>query len=104
MTMTKKIKVANAIGTQLDWLVAKAIGEYRPITVPSYSTDWAQGGAIIEREKITTSAPFLRTDWIAYFSDGMSDVMNGPTPLITAMRCYVGSKLGDEVEVPDELV
>ena len=27
----------------------------------------------------------------------------GPTPLIAAMRCYVASKLGDEVEVPDEL-
>ena len=24
-------------------------------------------------------------------------------PLIAAMRCYVASKLGDEVEVPDEL-
>ena len=28
---------------------------------------------------------------------------NGPTPLIAAMRCYVISKLGEEVEVPDEL-
>ena len=28
----------------------------------------------------------------------------GPTPLIAAMRCYVASKLGDEVEVPVELL
>lgn len=28
---------------------------------------------------------------------------NGPTPLISAMRCYVAFKLGDEVDVPDEL-
>jgi hypothetical protein len=27
----------------------------------------------------------------------------GPTPLIAAMRCYVASKLGDEVELPEEL-
>jgi len=27
----------------------------------------------------------------------------GPTPLIAAMRCYVASKLGDEVEIPQEL-
>jgi hypothetical protein len=27
----------------------------------------------------------------------------GPTPLIAAMRCYVASKLGDEVEIPSEL-
>ena len=27
----------------------------------------------------------------------------GPTPLIAAMRCYVTSKLGDEVEIPEAL-
>jgi hypothetical protein len=27
----------------------------------------------------------------------------GPTPLIAAMRCYVQSRLGDEVDVPKEL-
>jgi hypothetical protein len=32
-----------------------------------------------------------------------SEVIYGPTPLIAAMRCYVASKLGAEVEVPDEL-
>lgn len=26
-----------------------------------------------------------------------------PPPLISAMRCYVASKLGDEIEVPKEL-
>jgi hypothetical protein len=28
---------------------------------------------------------------------------HGPTPLIAAMRCYVASKLGDAVEIPEEL-
>jgi len=28
----------------------------------------------------------------------------GPTPLIAAMRCYVASKLGEEVEAPEELL
>ena len=28
----------------------------------------------------------------------------GPTPLIAAMRCFAASRLGDEVDVPDELV
>jgi hypothetical protein len=27
----------------------------------------------------------------------------GPTPLIAAMRCYVASKMGDEIELPEEL-
>ena len=34
----------------------------------------------------------------------MKTVIHGPTPLIAAMRCYVASKLGDEVEVPEELL
>ena len=29
---------------------------------------------------------------------------DGPTPLVAAMRSYVSSKLGDKVEVPDELI
>jgi hypothetical protein len=32
-----------------------------------------------------------------------SYTLDGPTPLIAAMRCYVASKLGDEVELPEEL-
>ena len=28
----------------------------------------------------------------------------GPTPLIAAMRCFVASHLGDEVNVPEELL
>jgi hypothetical protein len=27
----------------------------------------------------------------------------GPTPLIAAMRCYVASKMGDEIELPEEV-
>jgi hypothetical protein len=26
---------------------------------------------------------------------------DGQTPLIAAMRCYVASKLGDEIEIPE---
>jgi hypothetical protein len=38
-----------------------------------------------------------REDWPRHY-------FVGPTPLIAAMRCYVASKLGDEVEVPEELL
>lgn len=31
-------------------------------------------------------------------------VATGPTQLNAAMRCYVANKLGDEIEVPDELL
>lgn len=41
-------------------------------------------------------------DWGQQFQTD-AESMQGPTPLIAAMRCYVASKLGDEVDVPDEL-
>jgi len=64
------------------------------------SGDWMQGGPIIERERIDVLYEHdLR--WIAVPQKGIESY--GPTPLIAAMRCYVASKLGDEVEIPDEL-
>lgn len=70
--------------------------------IPAYSTDREQGGQIIEREKIGT---VYRAGeyWLAYTFDGAEFEGIGPTPLIAAMRCYVASKLGDEVEIPEEL-
>lgn len=73
------------------------------------STNWAQGGRIIEREKI--GLKFWGCAWdarCAYENDD-DDVVRqaegtGETPLIAAMRCYVASKLGDEVEIPEEFV
>jgi hypothetical protein len=65
------------------------------------STDWAQGGPIIEREKIQVKENGYG-HWFAKIGKGKW--MRGPTPLIAAMRCYVASKLGDEVDVPEELL
>jgi len=113
------MKTSELTGAALDWAVAKCEehaafirdGEVwsedpeDPIAfdVWAYSTDWAQGGPIIEREKIST----LRYgQWIASIpadSTGESSGFYGPTPLLAAMRCYVASKLGDEVEIPEEL-
>ena len=43
--------------------------------------------------------------WISPSAYWMSKrfISEGETRLIAAMRCFVASKLGDEVEVPDEL-
>jgi hypothetical protein len=70
--------------------------------------DWALAGPIIEREKfeLTLRPCVLSGDWTAFcVSDEMDMqwICRGPTPLIAAMRCYVASQLGDEVEVPEEL-
>jgi hypothetical protein len=98
-----KIKTSELIEAALDWAVA--ICEHNVGWEPEgedrdyYSTDWLQGGPIIEREKITPE--WTGENWMAYIKH--DDEFFGPTPLIAAMRCYVASKLGDEVEVPEEL-
>ena len=103
------MRTSELTGAALDWAVAKCEG-YRLDLVPegsySPSTDWAQGGPIIEREIITLIHP--RWDgWTAHkYDDRIEDesyTIDGPTPLIAAMRCYVASKLGDEVAIPNEL-
>ena len=118
----KTIKVAEATQLQLNWLVAKVEGKdgvlhddgiTRCIVIAapsgvykgtySPSINWALGGPIIERERITirqwTDMPIIH----AYMPHGGTPWGAGPTPLIAAMRCYVASKLGREVEVPEEL-
>ena len=70
----------------------------------SPSTDWAQGGPIIEREKICPcpSDHPVGERWNATDFSGHVTAF-GPTPLIAAMRCYVASKLGDNIDIPEEL-
>ncbi len=103
------MKVSELQGAALDWAVAKCEGldywqpEIGP-SQPDYSTDWLSGGPIIEREGIHIKRH--PSDWIALPYDSVFSeeaYQQGPTPLIAAMRCYVISKLGDEVEVPNEL-
>ncbi len=118
-----KIKTNELTGAALDWAVAKCEGatdewhtdkpffwdgvpcirsgghdvNYRP------STNWSQGGPIIEREGMTIALDAF--GWEARHYDGETEpwTMTGDTPPIAAMRCYVASKLGDEVEIPEEL-
>ena len=67
------------------------------------STNWAHGGPIIERERITTHAG--KQNWLAWITqeDGDHYLQFGKTALIAAMRCYVASTLGETVEIPEEL-
>ena len=104
------MKTNELTGAALDWAVAKCEGKDAIVRAPHKyvfepSTNWAQGGPIIEREGISVWA-FDDVTWKAEnpFASGVDQVFEGPTPLIAAMRCYVASKLGDEVEVPKELI
>ena len=72
------------------------------------STNWEHGGTIIEREGMGVwmyqwnEQGEPEAGWYAEDKDG-DHVQKGTTPLIAAMRCYVASKLGDEVELPPNL-
>lgn len=129
MIMVKK-RVADLEGAQLDWAVAVAANEplsvdawqaaTRPGTVPFVmiglgsvdkrvyypSSSWCHGGPIIERERIDIEwwqdSNDLSVGWdaVVHMSVTQRVRLDGPTPLIAAMRAFVASKLGDEVEVP----
>ena len=107
-----KIKTQELTGAALDWAVAKCEG-FEPFTdgiswiidiegayqpLPKYSSDWSQGGPIIEREKIALVV-YWNGRWVAEPEEAVESV--GPTPLTAAMRCLVARKIG--VEVPEEL-
>ena len=115
-----KIKVSEASGPALDWLVWEIAGG--PAAYPKMvganflrawngnstkylhpSTDWSQGGPIIERERLSPQWNELWKQWTIPDRRNAAFSFMGPTFLIAAMRCFVASKLGDEVEVPDEL-
>lgn len=67
------------------------------------SKNWAQGGPIIDRERIATSPCESEKNepigWVA-FLDGVEQY--GTTALEAAMRAYVASKFGDEVQEGSE--
>ena len=130
------MKTSELTGKPLDWAVAKCEDErdvlfcqrqYGRLLVRTPgdhethdsewvytpSTDWAQGGPIIEREKFTVMYDddwkYDPTDpedngerWMADNGDSYyNPTQYGATPLIAAMRFYVASKLGDDVDVPE---
>lgn len=67
------------------------------------STDWAQGGPIIERECIDLKffGNYVRA--LTMSIDGEVIEAYAPTALVAAMRCYVAAKLGETVEIPATL-
>lgn len=128
-----KIKISEATPHQLDWLVAKCEGLHPPSRLTTagqkfsrlhaYSIDPAQSVPIIEREGILVR--FIRCPGhplhgkcLAMYDGTNTGTMvqwvkreswhrhyfEGPTMLIAAMRCFVASRLGEEVKVPEELL
>lgn len=126
---TVDIKTSQLSGVALDWAVAKSEGlktmlwpqvvtvlyPDAPRFVPfKPSTNWAQGGPIIETNRLCIGYKHEVDSWLippcnpdveCWARDTAGGYLKyGPTPLIAAMRCYVASKLGDTVSIPAELV
>jgi hypothetical protein len=115
-----KIKTSELTGSALDWAVAKAQGyglstldllyDIKEYTKYKPSSDWSFGGPIIERKEIGIRRNMPCSEdmqWEASPSitaKGAGGKFGyGPTPLIAAMRCYVASNLGTEIDIPEEL-
>lgn len=83
------------------------------------SKNWGHGGPIIERENISLSPPtssihrnggpkagwgpsgrWTASTWHAGVSGKRSIASDKDSPLVVAMRCYVASKMGAEIDVP----
>jgi hypothetical protein len=126
-----KVRTDALEASALDWAVAQAAG-YRDVLVTDFddagqpeecffrpakldpsgaeicgsgetwspSSRWDQGGPIIEREEIDVACCGA-AGWSA---TGFRTTRFGASPLVAAMRCFVASRLGAEIEVPDQLV
>ena len=118
------MKTAELIDTDLDYWVARAIGHNvsrgtsgftvldwqrpgSPVRGNPFqpSTSWAQAGPIIEQAKIDIG-PRPLGGWHAAIYDWSAPAgerwkaqkVGGETPLVAAMRAFVASKFGEEVE------
>lgn len=126
-----KIKTSELTGAALDWAAAWCEGcvekgvyggpvlrdgrlhiHYCGVVLDAAwqpSTDWSQAGPILTREHISRTTDHSGL-WIAYWTDGYTEGDEGKkwmqcdrSELVAGLRCYVASRLGDEVDVPEEL-
>ena len=107
------LSVDDLQNASLDWAVAKCFGRdkgFKPFghtvllqrsngdhTRSEFSTRWEDGGSIVDDMKIDIR--HLEDGCEASIGSG-SRTYAGPTALVAAMRCCVGTKMGDEIEVP----
>jgi hypothetical protein len=117
-----KVKTSNLNDEALDWAVAliekPGIVGVRPDgklgaagnLAFSPSRDFALGAPILSRERISRTIDHSGL-WVAYWSDGYTEGDEGKqhmqcdrSELVAGLRCVVARKLGDEVEIPEELL
>jgi hypothetical protein len=120
-----KIKTSELSGVALDWAVEYALlsrvanlemrysvaSMHQRTTGVGYSSNWAISGPVIEREKISVGYERFGSPgggmWDAVKKVSEADGLwleFGSTPLEAAMRVLVASEIGNQVDVPDELL
>lgn len=120
-----QIKTSDLTGVALDWAVAKCEGcipenaVYTPQDwVKVYLDNWLLCGEIIENNinklfknmggtwsaQIKYKIPYYSTTYGCAIDVDAFINKQGNTPIEAALRCYVASKLGGTVEIPDELL
>lgn len=116
---TVKVKTAELEGAALDYAVSKAVndslvyvhdgcviydefieqhGDVFPVDY-SPSTDWSQGGVLID-----AYTPLFNFCNAQVRAEVLGGVGMGDTYLIAACRAIVASRIGEEVELPEELL
>jgi hypothetical protein len=122
-----KIKTSELEGVALDWAVnvcenpALALGAFNYAgerVAHAAGVGWSQAGSFIDRECLSITywgersrfgqTPSPEQFWEARHPSHRTHSFRtagfGITALIAVKRCYVASKLGEEVEIPDELI
>ena len=110
----KTVKTCELIGSALDWAVAKSEGDehWTSDRNPDWfawrmrnwkpSTEWAQCGPLIEKYKVVIETDDASIYW-ARLPPYNSLFKSGSDHLVAACRAIVAAKLGDTVQIPDEL-
>lgn len=100
------MKVSKLVGPALDWAVGVADGVDTFLAPVEYSSKWVFGGPIIAREGIS----IVRNEyglWVAGIYNVERNVVEhantDPDSLVAAMRTFVASKVGPEINIPDVL-
>lgn len=78
--------------------------DYRP------ERDWSIGGPILTEARISRTIDHSGL-WLAYIAEGYGEpeddrkfMQCDRSELVSGLRCYLASKFGNEVEIPDELL
>ena len=111
------MKTSELTDAALDWAVARARGLRPSLFIfqqtgflakeHHYSTNPTYGHPILEQERLDLShlgdGTYAASKYIHKFHARAYEQM-GPTMLIAGLRCFVESELGDEVDIPKELM